>query len=745
MLRPKIEGTLVLERVTRDVGLDFVVLFSSTTALLGSAELAHYSAANLFLDATALALDRPDRRVIAINWGAWEAIRMASAETRRSFQEAGLLSMSGGEALDALGRLIAAPAAQGVVARIDWTLYKPLFEIRKSRPFLSLVGASPRPVGVTKSPAANGLIENIAKRPEAERRTLLLAFVRGAAAAVLSVEEETIPPDMDLLELGMDSLMAVELRRRIESGVGERLPSNLIFNYPSVSALVTFLAGLLEIPTSPAGVQTPQEQQQTPQREQSPPPAHPASETIRTDRLYPLSYSQKALWFLHKQAPDSSAYNVSLAVRVLSELDATALRRALQRSIDRHAILRTTYAFVDGEPRQHVASEAAASLLVHAKQGLSDSDLRRRLEAEAARSFDLERGPVIRAVAYTRGPRDHALLVSMHHIAVDGWSIMMLIEEILKLYAEETGGPVADLALPALTYGDYAQWQEVMLSGGEGEKLWSYWRNKLAFPLVRLVLPTDHPRPVIQTFGGASLRFRLRSVAAQGVMTLARQVRTTPFVVMLAAFQVLLSSLGDTEDVIVGTSTFARSKPEFMPIVGDFVNSAPIRGRVSDDLSFRDFVAQLATTVLEAMEAQEYPLALLVQRLRPERSADNSPLFNTFFSFLRFQQFKGFGLLYGDEADEPVEIGGLRLAPLQIEQGSGQFDLSLQLVEIGDSIRGAFQYNSDLFEENTIGRFKDGFLAIVDAVLGDPDISLREAGKAARAVEHAENDVGQLA
>ena len=238
MLRPKIEGTVVLERVTRDAQLDFLVLFSSTAALLGYAELAHYAAANLFLDATAAASDRPGRRVIAINWGAWAGIRMASAETRRSFQEAGLLSMSADAALDALGRLLAGPAAQGIVARIDWTLYKPLLELRRSRPFLSLVGAPARPVGVGKAlaappAAARGLAEDFAERPAAERQKLLLAFVEGAVAAVLGAEDGTISADLDLLELGMDSLMAVELRRRIEAGVGKPLPSNLLFNYPT--------------------------------------------------------------------------------------------------------------------------------------------------------------------------------------------------------------------------------------------------------------------------------------------------------------------------------------------------------------------------------------------------------------------------------------------------------------------------------------------------------------------------------
>ena len=246
--------------------------------------------------------------------------------------------------------------------------------------------------------------------------------------------------------------------------------------------------------------------------------------------------------------------------------------------------------------------------------------------------------------------------------------------------------------------GEYTLWQDQMLGGEAGDRLWSYWRGKLAPPRERVTLPTDQARPPIQTFQGASLPLRLEAGTVQRLMSLARQERTTPFVVLMAAFQVLLSRLTGAEDMIVGTSTFARSKPEFMQVVGDFVNSVPVRGRVAAILTFRDLVAQMTATVLEAIDAQEFPLALLVQRLQPERNANSSPLFDTFFSYLRFEQFKGFGLLYGGSSDDAIEVGGLRLAPFPIAQGAGQFELSLQLVEIAGSVRGVFNYRSDLFE-----------------------------------------------
>jgi amino acid adenylation domain-containing protein len=717
MFRAKVEGTVVLERVTRSLALDFTVLFSSTTALLGSADLAHYAAANLFLDATAQAQNRPGHHVLTVNWGAWDDIRMASAEARAGFQQSGLLSMSSDWALDALGRLLGGSASQAIAARIDWTRYKPLLESHGPRPILSEVGTMPRPAEAAKLPASvsgptAGLAERLAAAPRAARLGLVQGFVVAAAAAVLGTEESAVQPGLDLFEIGMDSLMAITLRRRLEAGTGKTLPSNLIFNNPRVEALASLLADLLEVTAADAATTT------------EAPAAEAASAEPAADRIAATSYSQRALWFLHQQAPRSAAYNVTLSVHVQSALDASALRQALQALMDRHAVLRTTYAVIDGAPCQRVARRAAAVLDSHDASGLSAAALRAQLAAEAGRPFDLENGPVIRAAVYTRGPQDHALLLSMHHIAIDGWSIMMLIDELLQLYGQATGQGAADLVQPQATYADYAQWQEELLRSEQGGALWDYWRGKLSPLPERLRLPIDHPRPAIQTFDGASFGFRLEAATAEAVTALARQARTTPFVVLLAAFQLLLSRLSATDNVITGTSTFSRSNPDFADLVGNFSNSVPIRGRAAADLSFRDFAAQIGASVREAIEMQEFPLPLLVQRLQPERSAGGSPLFDTFFSLLRYAEFKGFVLLYGEETDAPVEAQGLRLAPLPIEQGSGQFDLSLQMVEIAEGLRGAFKYRTDLFEEATIRGLADAYQAILEAVTRNPDLAL---------------------
>jgi acyl transferase domain-containing protein/acyl carrier protein len=247
MLRPKLDGTLLLERLTRDRELDFLVLFSSSTALLGAGGYAHYAAANLFLDATAMATSRPRRRVLSVNWGTWEVMRLATAENQRSYRESGLRPMASAAALDALGNLLRATAPQMMVADIDWGMLKPLHEARRIRPFLSRMGAEPVAVKASAQTSAPALIDRWRTTPVDLRREVLLAFVSDEVTTVLALDRrEPVPLETGLFELGMDSLMSVELRRRLEQGVGQPLPSTLTFNYPNVSALATFINGQLQ-------------------------------------------------------------------------------------------------------------------------------------------------------------------------------------------------------------------------------------------------------------------------------------------------------------------------------------------------------------------------------------------------------------------------------------------------------------------------------------------------------------------
>jgi amino acid adenylation domain-containing protein len=713
-LQPKIQGTVVSQRISRDLGLDFLALFSSTAAVFGAAGFGHYAAANIFLDATAQAADQGTTRIVSVNWGIWEATRLVSEGFMRLHHEGGMLAVAKTEALDALGRLLAGKEAQRTVARVDWSLIKPRYESRRMRPFLSHLGTSAAASSELRRPTAiaretTRLLERLEGATVEQQKVLVLEFVGAEAAAVLGLDEASIPIEFNLFEAGMDSLMSLELRRRLEHGIARSLPSTVAFTYPAIGELAAFLLQTIGQATMAAADATAVTAE-----------SRGGIEDILPERRYPMSFSQRALWFLHLQAPDSTAYNVSLSARISGALDVNALQNALEALVRRHAILRTTYTFNDGSPCQRVADQVGIPLEMQVIGDMDDSELRVVLEADANRPFDLERGPALRASLYAASPMRHLILLTMHHIASDGWSLLMLLQELIQLYGEMANDTDAELSPIHCGYGDYAVWQEELLDGPEGHRLWSYWREKLGSPPGRLRLPADHPRPTVQSFRGASLSFQMAPELTRRIQAVANKERTTGFVVMLACFQAFLYRRGGSDDLLVGTPTFGRSKPEFMHVMGDFVNSVAIRGRVNARMTFREFVAQLSKTVIEALDAQEFPLALLVQRLQPTRQANASPLFDVFFIHQRFDQFKEFAVLAGSDEDQAIQIGDLRMSAFPIEQGAGQFDLTLHMVEIGGSIRAAFKYSTDLFDRATIQDFIASYIAIVDEFTADP-------------------------
>ena len=438
--------------------------------------------------------------------------------------------------------------------------------------------------------------------------------------------------------------------------------------------------------------------------------------------VLPVSFSQRSLWFLHQQCPDSAAYNVGIPLLIDGNLNVAALREALQSLVDRHAALRTSYDFVNGTLSQRVAGARRAGLEQRFVVGMMNDALQNTIEGDHRRPFDLLNGPVFRFILYARSEINHVLLLAFHHIAVDGWSGVLLVEQLLKIYHELTGGPPANLARQHTQYADYARWQEEMLAGPEGNRLWEYWRSKLAAPRQRVDLSTDYPRPTFQTFAGASLPFKLDKEITGRVNELARDLGVTPFVMLLASFHALLFHLTGTNDLIVGTPTLARSKAEFMDVVGDFVNSVPLRSQVRSGMTFRELVRQLGRTVAEALDFQEFPFPLLIERLAPERDASRSPLFDTFFVFPKFSQTRDIATLL---ARETATGGyGLRLSNFPLQQQEGQFDLALHMAEQDETLHGEFKFRTDLFSKTTIRSWANIYVRLVMTMFADPDTPL---------------------
>ncbi|MET0795277.1 MAG: condensation domain-containing protein, partial [Polyangiaceae bacterium] len=435
----------------------------------------------------------------------------------------------------------------------------------------------------------------------------------------------------------------------------------------------------------------------------------------------PLSHNQRALWFVAQEASSSAAYNLAAASRITSRLDPAAFRDALQGLTDRHPMLRTTYQLGDDSlPVQRTLGSVAVSFELHDAHGLSDSELHQRVTADYRRPFDLENGPVFRASLYSRAPDEHVFLMVVHHIAADAWSLGILADDLRSLYLEARGGNEAVAPRPAQTYVDFVDWQGRMLSGPEGERLASHWRSRLLPSCPALDLPADKPRPPRKTFRGATVSASARPGLLEGIRTLARDLATTSYVVLLAGFEAMLFRLTGTEDLLVGTPTAGRSQAEFNRVVGYFVNPVPVRASVRFGMPFRELIGSVRQVVHEALDNQDYPLPLMVQASQAVRDPSRSPLFEVFFSAVSLDQIRNSAAL-GEDTTASPKAEPLKLAPYPLQQLEGQFDLALQITEREGSLDIELRYSNDLFELGTAQRLLAHFIAILEGALKSVD------------------------
>ena len=430
----------------------------------------------------------------------------------------------------------------------------------------------------------------------------------------------------------------------------------------------------------------------------------------------PLSNAQWGMWFLNQLAPDSSAYNTGFAMRILSAANPTAIEQLFQTLVHRHPTLRTTFELGGGQLLQKTHPTMQFSLERIDLAGAEEATLRDHVHHSLARPFDLEHGPLIRVTLFTRGAMDHVLLIAIHHIAVDGWSFWVLLDEFQRLCEAEPLPPLKT------SYADFVNWERKMLAGPTGAEHLAYWEKQLAGELPVLELPADRPRPPHQAYAGRALLFALGQDLARQVKDRAAASGVTAFTYLLAVYMLFLYRHSGQQDVVVGSPTTGRSRPEFAGVIGDFVNMIALRARLHDNLPFRDFLQKVRQVVLEALEHQEYPFPLLVERIGSSRGARHAPIFQASFVFQKAQTADRLsGLVsYADVATQ-FDCGQLRLAPYPISQQAGQFDLTLEIAETGDQMIGALKYDTALFEDTTAARMLARFLQLLSASIANPD------------------------
>jgi amino acid adenylation domain-containing protein len=428
-----------------------------------------------------------------------------------------------------------------------------------------------------------------------------------------------------------------------------------------------------------------------------------------------LSFSQERLWFLDQLSPGSAFYNIQTAVHIAGAVDPALLERAINSVVQRHEILRTTFR-VDSEPLQFVAESLRAPLrqvcLSHLRREERDAEAVSLASREASLPFDLERGPLLRTVLVGLDTADFVFLLTIHHIVCDGWSLGIIGQEISAFYATLAAGRQPSLPGLPLQYADYAAWQREWLQGPELDRQLEYWRRELK-DLPTLELPADRPRPPVATFSGASVPVALGAQLSRDIVASAARIGVTAFMLLLAGFQALLSRLSGATDVPVGVPVAGRSRPELEPLVGFFINSLVLRGRLDDDPTFAESVSRVRATALKAYAHQDLPFERLVEALQTRRDLSRNPLFQITFQ------------LFSSPQGGTSSAVGPATGPVA-ERGASPFDLAFNLVDTADGVFGQVEYSSDLFDKTTVERWVQHFLVLLDAAVSRPETRISQ-------------------
>ncbi|MEW5925849.1 MAG: amino acid adenylation domain-containing protein [Gemmatimonadota bacterium] len=532
--------------------------------------------------------------------------------------------------------------------------------------------------------------EYVAPRTPAEE------ILAGIWSSVLGVER--VGAADGFFELGGHSLLATVAMGRVRQAFGTELPLHALFEAPTPAAMAGRVADALRAGAVP------------------PPPILPT----RRGGDVPASFAQRRLWLLDRLEPGTAAWNMPFSLRLRGALDARALERALAELARRHESLRTVLPALDGEPVQRILPAGPRPLPVVELRGLPEgareAAVRRLAEAEALRSFDLARGPLLRSTLLRAADEEWVLLLTLHHVVGDGWSMEVLVREVAALYAAGVRGEPSPLPELPVQYADYAAWQHAWLAGGVLEAQLAFWRQALRGAPPLLELPAARPRPAVQRHRGASRRLLLPPELAGRVRELGAREGTTPFMTLLAAFAALLARYTGETDVVVGTPVAGRTRPETEGMIGYFLNTLALRTDVSGDPTFRELLARVRAATLGAYVHQDVPFEQLLEELAPARSLSHAPVFQVMFNFLNF----------ADGGAPRAELPGVEMEVLDGGQPPAKYDWNLYARETPAGIGLELVYDADLFEDARMGEALAHLAALVEAAVERPELRVSQ-------------------
>ena len=508
----------------------------------------------------------------------------------------------------------------------------------------------------------------------------------------------------NFFELGGHSLLATQVISRMRDIFPVELPLRRIFETHTVAGIAESIGATLRAESGCRVL-----------------PLHP---TLRDGEL-PLSFAQQRLWFLNQFARGNSAYNVPAAIRLTGMLNVAALEQSINKVLRRHQALRTTFSSIDGQPVQLIASSLTLGLPVIDLQQLPkaerESKAKQLADEEAQQPFNLAKGPLVRARLLRLAEEEHILLLTMHHIASDGWSRGVLFRELSALYGAFSLGKPSPLAELPIQYADFAHWQREWLQGEVLETQLSYWKQQLGGNLPVLELPTDRPRPPVQTFRGARQSLMLPKSLGESLKALSQREGCTLFMVLLTAFKTLLHRYtGQVEDsrlagddIVVGSPIANRNRVEIEGLIGFFVNTLVLRTDLSGNPAFRELLARVREVAFGAYAHQDLPFEKLVEELHPQRDMSRNPLFDVMFAFQNAPK-------------QELALSGLTPTPLRVDSGTTKFDLTLSLTEESHGLRATLEYNTDLFNRDTITRLREHYHTMLQGIVAHPEQRLSD-------------------
>ena len=536
-------------------------------------------------------------------------------------------------------------------------------------------------LGLTASGELNGTARYAAPQTPVEQQLVAIW------SEVLGVE--SVGVDDPFFSLGGDSILVAQVLSQVRQTLQMELSFLDFLETPTVAGMAKRISAL----------------RQTVQRS-----ALPALECLPRDRTLPLSYAQQRLWFFNRWEPSEAVYNRPIVFRLNGQLNVAALEQSLNEVLRRHEVLRTIFATSEGDPIQVIVSSLTLTIPVVDLQdhpaSEREAEARRRTIEEGQRPFDLSRGPLVRARLWRVNEEEHIFLLTIHHTVYDGSSKGILLRELSVLYEACSRGTPSPLSALSIQYADFAVWQRQWLQGEVLHTQLAYWQQQLAGAPPALELPTDRPRPLVQTFQGARQSLRLSKELSESLHALSRQEDATLFMTLLAAFTTLLYRYTGQEDILVGTPIANRNRVELEGLIGFFANTLVLRSKLSGELSFRELLKQVRNVALAAYAHQYLPFEKLVEELQPERA--HHPLFQVMF-------------ILEKGAGATLELPGLTASALEVDSESTPFDLILTLIEQAEGFQGSLGYNTDLFDAATIQRMLGHFQVLLEGLVVDPD------------------------